>query len=136
MLLLVNPLKKIFKSDKDYQKTNKKFYVVLLLPVLGILQSSHNKLQSSPETLIILGNNCWTFLFSFSSRYNVQAVFKVSESNDWDVKHLASSEVRIIILYCTQRLKKEGHFNPEILHPYKNIAKNPICHSLFIFTAA
>ena len=38
----------------------------------------------------------------FSSRYNVQAVFKVSESNGWDVKHLASSEVRIIILYCTR----------------------------------
>ena len=29
-------------------------------------------------------------------------MFKVSESNDWDVSHLASSEVRIIILYCTQ----------------------------------
>ena len=44
-----------------------------------------------------------TFLFHFfSSRYNVQAVFKVSESNGWDVKHLASSEVRIIILYCTR----------------------------------
>ena len=43
---------------KDYQKRNKKIYIVLLLPVLGILQSSHNILQSSLETLIILGNNC------------------------------------------------------------------------------
>lgn len=34
--------------------------------------------------------------------YNVQAVFKVSELNGWDVTSLASSEVRIIILYCTQ----------------------------------
>ena len=40
--------------------------------------------------------------FLHFSRYNVQAVFKVSESNGWDISHLAASEVRIIILYCTQ----------------------------------
>ena len=39
---------------------------------------------------------------SFYSRYNIQAVFKVTEANGWDLKHLAASEVRIIILYCTQ----------------------------------
>ena len=33
----------------------------------------------------------------------MQAVFKVTETTGWDVKHLAASEVRIIILYCTQR---------------------------------
>ena len=41
-------------------------------------------------------------LLIFFSRYNIQAVFKVSETNGWDIRHLASSEVRIIILYCTQ----------------------------------
>jgi len=37
-----------------------------------------------------------------SSRYTVQNVFKVSEATNWDVSALAASEVRIIILYCTQ----------------------------------
>ena len=32
----------------------------------------------------------------------MQNVFKVTEANGWDVSDLASSEVRIIILYCTQ----------------------------------
>ena len=41
------------------------------------------------------------FIYNYS-RYNVQAVFKVTETTGWDVKHLAASEVRIIILYCTQ----------------------------------
>jgi hypothetical protein len=38
----------------------------------------------------------------FFSRYTVQNVFKVSDSTNWDVSALANSEVRIIILYCTQ----------------------------------
>ena len=38
----------------------------------------------------------------YYSRYNVQAVFKVTDTNGWDMKQLAESEVRIIILYCTQ----------------------------------
>ncbi len=42
------------------------------------------------------------FVALYFSRYNIQAVFKVSESNGWDVTDLAASEVRIIILYCTQ----------------------------------
>ena len=29
-------------------------------------------------------------------------MFKVSESNDWNVSDLAASEVRIIVLHCTQ----------------------------------
>ena len=32
----------------------------------------------------------------------VQGVFKVSESSDWDVSDVASTEVRILLLYCTQ----------------------------------
>ena len=40
--------------------------------------------------------------FSFLSRYNVQASFKISQSNNWDVMDLAASEVRIIVLHCTQ----------------------------------
>eukprot|EP00093_Oithona_nana_P013132 13132.XXX_148334_147880_1 [CDS] Oithona nana genome sequencing. len=36
------------------------------------------------------------------SRYNVQASFKISQSNNWDVTDLAASEVRIIVLHCTQ----------------------------------
>ncbi len=29
-------------------------------------------------------------------------MFKSSESNDWDVSAVAASEVRIMLLYCTQ----------------------------------
>ncbi|CAB4054151.1 GRIN2B [Lepeophtheirus salmonis] len=36
------------------------------------------------------------------SQYVIQNVFKVSESNNWSVEELTSSEVRIILLYCTQ----------------------------------
>ena len=41
-------------------------------------------------------------IHSFFSRYIVQASFKISESNNWDVTDLAASEVRIIVLHCTQ----------------------------------
>ena len=36
------------------------------------------------------------------TKFVVQDVFKVSETNGWDVSELAESEVRIILLYCTQ----------------------------------
>ena len=32
----------------------------------------------------------------------VQGVFKASESNGWDVSGVSASEVRIVLLYCTQ----------------------------------
>jgi hypothetical protein len=41
-------------------------------------------------------------LASFRSRYTVQSVFKVSDADNWDVSALSNSEVRILILYCTQ----------------------------------
>ena len=37
-----------------------------------------------------------------SRDFVVQGVFKVSESSDWDVSDVASTEVRILLLYCTQ----------------------------------
>ena len=46
--------------------------------------------------------NYISLLTLYYSRYNVQAVFKVTDTNGWDMKQLAESEVRIIILYCTQ----------------------------------
>ena len=48
-----------------------------------------------------------SLLTLYYSRYNVQAVFKVTETNGWDMKQLAESEVRIIILYCTQNEASE-----------------------------
>ena len=32
----------------------------------------------------------------------VQGVFKVSEASGWDVSEVAATEVRILLLYCTQ----------------------------------
>ena len=32
----------------------------------------------------------------------MQGVFKVTESSGWDVSDVASTEVRILLLYCTQ----------------------------------
>ena len=37
-----------------------------------------------------------------SDQLIVQDVFKTSESSEWDLSDLADSEVRIILLYCTQ----------------------------------
>ena len=46
---------------------------------------------------------CNIFSTSLTHRqFTVQNVFKVSESSGWDLTELAHSEVRIILLYCTQ----------------------------------
>ena len=56
----------------------------------------------SPNPKYTLGSVTILNMYLCFSRYTVQNVFKVSDSTNWDVSALANSEVRIIILYCTQ----------------------------------
>ena len=73
-----------------------KLYVIVW-PKLRCLDEGNQKLL-----LFWCSSKARTKHILFFSRYIVQASFKISESNNWDVTDLAASEVRIIVLHCTQ----------------------------------